>query len=229
MLPCWPAPCSAVLSAVIFTFDRPLCCQLILLICALQSTLPSQSPPKQNQGATAAARQPACRLDAAMAFAVGAQVQLELSLPSGAETAVGQVFAYDAATDRVVLSQPGSTPFHATLRVLKGTDVKSVVQIRPAPPGGGGPLPAVDLSRCREREEKAVRAAEVEAAKIGVGVGRTAQVMRCVLLGCRCRTQCQGRCGGGQHGPGRARGCVCAPRNLRMIVSCTGTASAQDC
>ncbi|KAL4458196.1 hypothetical protein ABPG75_013061 [Micractinium tetrahymenae] len=112
-----------------------------------------------------------------MAFAVGAQVQLELALPGGAETAVGQVFAYDAATDRVVLRQPGSTPFHSTLRVLKGTDVKSIVQIKSAPPGGAGPLPAVDLGRCREREEKAVRAAEAEAAKIGVGVGRTAQAI----------------------------------------------------
>lgn len=111
-----------------------------------------------------------------MAFAVGAQVQLELALPSGVETAVGQVFAYDAATDRVVLRQPGSTPFHSTLRVLKGADVKSVVQIKAAPPDEVGSLPPVDLSRCREREEKAVRAAEIEAAKIGIGVGRTAQV-----------------------------------------------------
>lgn len=113
-----------------------------------------------------------------MAFAVGAQVQLELALPSGTETAVGQVFAYDASTDRVVLRQPGSTPFHSILRVLKGADVTGVVQIKPAPTGGAGPLPAVDLSRCREREEKAVRAAEAEAAKIGVGVGRAAQVSR---------------------------------------------------
>ena len=104
---------------------------------------------------------------------LGAQVQLELQLPGGAETAEGQVYAYDAATDRLVLRQPGSTPFHSTLRVLKGQNVTRIVQLKPAS-GPPEPLPAVDLARCREREEKAVRAAE--AAKIGVGVGRHAQV-----------------------------------------------------
>ena len=109
-------------------------------------------------------------------YAVGAQVEVELSLPGGSETASGTVFAYDAASDRLVLRQPGSTPFHSTLRLLKGADVARVTQLKAAPPGGATPLPAVDLGRCREREEKAVRAAEAEAAKIGVGVGRTAQV-----------------------------------------------------
>ena len=110
--------------------------------------------------------------------AVGAQVELELALPGAAspERAAGQVFAYDAATDRLVLRQAGSTPFHSTLRILKGAHVTGVVQLK----DGGAPLepvPAVDVARCREREEKAVRAAEAEAAKIGVGVSRLAQVM----------------------------------------------------
>ena len=110
--------------------------------------------------------------------AVGAQVELELALPgaAGPERAAGQVFAYDAATDRLVLRQAGSTPFHSTLRILKGAHVTGVVQLK----DGGAPLeqlPAVDVARCREREEKAVRAAEAEAAKIGVGVSRLAQVM----------------------------------------------------
>lgn len=110
-----------------------------------------------------------------MAYAVGATVELELTLPGGTETASGVVFAYDAATDRLVLRQPGSTPFHSSLRILKGEHVTNILQLKPAA-GPAEPLPAVDLQRCREREEKAVRAAEAEAAKIGVGVTRQAQV-----------------------------------------------------
>ena len=116
-----------------------------------------------------------------MAFAVGASVQLELVMPGGAETTEGTVYAYDPATDRLVLRQPGSTPFHSTLRMLKGTNVTRVVQLTPAT-GEPDPLPAVDLGRCREREEKAVRAAEAEAAKIGVNVSRQAQVGRAACL-----------------------------------------------
>lgn len=108
-------------------------------------------------------------------YAVGAQVQLELALPGGTETAAGVVFAYDEATDRLVLRQPGSTPFHSTLRILKGEQITNILEMKPAA-GEPEPLPPVDLQRCREREEKAVRAAEVEAAKIGVGVSREAQV-----------------------------------------------------
>lgn len=126
----------------------------------------------------------------AAAYAVGAQVELELALPGGSETAAGQVFAYDAATDRLVLRQPGSTPFHSTLRILKGADVTRITQLKPAPPGGASPLSAVDLGRCREREEKAVRAAEAEAAKIGVGVGRTAQVSGAGIQGWASKLYC---------------------------------------
>ena len=39
------------------------------------------------------------------------------------------------------------------------------------------PLPPVDEKRSREREEKAVRAAELEAAKIGVGVTESGQAV----------------------------------------------------
>ncbi len=117
-----------------------------------------------------------------MAYAVGATVELELTLPGGTETASGVVFAYDAATDRLVLRQPGSTPFHSSLRILKGEHVTNILQLKPAA-GPAEPLPAVDLQRCREREDKAVRAAEAEAAKIGVGVTRQAQVGGCAVRG----------------------------------------------
>lgn len=137
-----------------------------------------------------------------MAYAVGATVELELTLPGGTETASGVVFAYDAATDRLVLRQPGSTPFHSSLRILKGEHVTNILQLKPAA-GPAEPLPAVDLQRCREREDKAVRAAEAEAAKIGVGVTRQAQVrtglswVGCALFGA-----------GGQWAAGRVGGWV---------------------
>ena len=109
---------------------------------------------------------------------VGRHVELQLQLPGAPpETAAGTVFAYDAATDRLVLRQSGSTPFPSTLRMVKGEHVTDLHFKDDAQPALE-PLPAVDLARCREREEKAVRAAEAEAAKIGVGVTRHAQVRR---------------------------------------------------
>lgn len=113
-------------------------------------------------------------------------MQLQLQLPGAApETAAGQVFAYDAATDRLVLRTPGSTPFHSCLRIVRGEHVTGLSFSREDEPPPEA-LPAVDLARCREREDKAVRAAEAEAAKIGVGVSRQAQVRRAPALGgCR--------------------------------------------
>ncbi len=109
---------------------------------------------------------------------VGAQVQLEVALPGGTgqEVAAGTVFAYDAATDRLVLRSPGSTPFHSSLRIIKGAHVTRIAQISAPAMDVPDPLPAVDLGRCREREDKAVRAAELEAAKIGTNVTHQAQV-----------------------------------------------------
>ncbi|GAB4815419.1 hypothetical protein N2152v2_002465 [Parachlorella kessleri] len=86
------------------------------------------------------------------------------------------------------LGEPGSTPFHHNLRMLKTTYVKAVLSAVPPSSPPTTQLPFVDMQRCRDREEKAIRAAEAEAHKIGVGVTREAQQIfdaLCKTMPCR--------------------------------------------
>lgn len=48
----------------------------------------------------------------------------ELSVTTQYEDIRGHVFAFDKSTNTVVLRQPGSTPFHSNLRVLKVNFIK---------------------------------------------------------------------------------------------------------
>ena len=48
----------------------------------------------------------------------------ELSVTTQSEDIRGQVFAFDKSTNTVVLRQPGSTPFHSNLRLLKVNFIK---------------------------------------------------------------------------------------------------------
>lgn len=48
----------------------------------------------------------------------------ELSVSTQTEDIRGHVFAFDKLTNTVVLRQPGSTPFHCNLRLLKVNFVK---------------------------------------------------------------------------------------------------------
>lgn len=69
----------------------------------------------------------------------------------------GEIFAYDKGSNCLVLVQPGSTPFHNNLRMLKTNFVKSVLSAVPPSSPPSTQLPFVDMQRCREREEKAIR------------------------------------------------------------------------
>lgn len=116
---------------------------------------------------------------------VGCHVKLSTVLDEEVE---GEIFALDTNTNCLVLVQPGSTPFHNTLRLLKLNFLKAVVSSEPPSNPPSTQLPYVDMQRCRDREEKAIRAAEMEANKIGVGVTRQAQQIfdaLCKTLPCR--------------------------------------------
>ena len=76
----------------------------------------------------------------------------------------------------IVLQQPGSTPFHTTLRIIKQDYIESVSECT-IPDEDPVEPPIVDERRSREREEKAVRAAELDAAKIGIDVTEEAQAV----------------------------------------------------
>eukprot|EP00887_Chlorella_sp_A99_P006198 scaffold3.g6198.t1 len=104
-------------------------------------------------------------------FGLGAHVQLETV---GGEVLAGTVFAHDGAC--VVLQQPGSSPFHSNVVLLKEACVHPP-SVRATPPAGpvDARLPVVDPKRGAERERKAVAAAQAEAAKIGEGVSAEAQ------------------------------------------------------
>lgn len=48
----------------------------------------------------------------------------ELAVSTQSEDIRGHVFAFDKLTNTVVLRQPGSTPFHSNLRLLKVNFIK---------------------------------------------------------------------------------------------------------
>lgn len=107
---------------------------------------------------------------AATDFPVGCAV----SVVTQGEEVQGEVFAFDSASDTVLIHQQGSTPFHSNLRFLKVAYLKSV-QTGASPGRPVAPLPTVDAQRCKDREVKALQAAQAEAAKTGVGVSNEAQ------------------------------------------------------
>jgi len=74
-----------------------------------------------------------------------------------------------------VLREQGSTPFHHNVRILNCEYIASVTEDTPPATPFSDELPEVDTERCSARYAKALRTAEVDAAKIGVGVTKEAQ------------------------------------------------------
>jgi protein LSM12 len=87
----------------------------------------------------------------------------------------GEVFAYDNGSKTLVLREQGSTPFHHNVRILNCEYIASVTEDTPPATPFSDELPEVDTERCSARYAKALRTAEVDAAKIGVGVTKEAQ------------------------------------------------------
>ncbi|KAI8474438.1 MAG: anticodon-binding domain-containing protein [Monoraphidium minutum] len=105
-------------------------------------------------------------------WAIGCKVTIRTIFD---EEVTGTVFAYDGATQSLVLQQNGSHGGVNNLRLYAKAAIKELLS---AEPPGSPPdlfLPAVDKERTRQREEKALRQAEADLAKVGVGVTKEAQ------------------------------------------------------
>lgn len=105
-------------------------------------------------------------------WAIGCHVRLTTVLD---EEVAGTIFAYDAATQSLMLKQPGSHGGVSNLRLLKASAIKAVHEARPAREAPDLRLPHVDKDRARQREDKALKQAEADLSKVGVGVTVEAQ------------------------------------------------------
>lgn len=101
-------------------------------------------------------------------------VGCNVTVQTKTEKVQGEIFAYDKGSNTVLIRQQGSTPFHSNLRLLKVSYIKGVDSVS-SPAQTMEPLPLVDMQRCRDRESKALQAAQAEAAKTGIGVSSEAQ------------------------------------------------------
>lgn len=107
-------------------------------------------------------------------LAAGCSVTLVTTL---GEEISGTIFAFDQQTNCLLLQQEGSHSGVSTLRFLKTNYVKEVTSATKPDGPVESKLPYVDLQRAREREEKALKQAEVNASKIGLGVTKEAQAI----------------------------------------------------
>jgi hypothetical protein len=92
----------------------------------------------------------------------------------------GVVFGRLATQDHqvLILQQPGSTPFQANFRILKKEQIIAVSDLQKPKDGWNlETLPTVDVKRGQEREERAIHAAELDMAKIGVDVTAEGQAI----------------------------------------------------
>lgn len=91
----------------------------------------------------------------------------------------GSVFGGNGGDDGVViLRRPGISPYSHGITIIKRKNIEKVVESN-APANvvaaSDEQLPEVDARRMQEKEERAVKAAQLEAAKIGIGVTEKAQ------------------------------------------------------
>lgn len=91
----------------------------------------------------------------------------------------GEVFGGDFKEDGsvLVLRQPGSTRFHSKIVIVKYQDPAEVMNYERYRSHSLDRLPAVDIARCRLREQHAVQAAELDAARINVDATEEGQTI----------------------------------------------------
>lgn len=105
---------------------------------------------------------------------IGAKVTLRTLL---GETITGELFAFDKTTNCVVIQEKSDDKKPGCVRILKANFIKEMVeaQERPVDVELDMKLPPIDIARCQAREAAALKSAEEEAKKIGVGVSEVAQ------------------------------------------------------
>jgi len=101
---------------------------------------------------------------------VGAKLKLRTLL---GEDVAGELFAYDKVTGMLVIQEKGESK--GNMRLLKANSIKEVEILEKLAEPAELKLPAVDLRRLQAREAAALKAAEDEAKRIGVGVSELAQ------------------------------------------------------
>ncbi len=105
---------------------------------------------------------------------LGSEVRLRTTL--GDEVA-GTVFAYDAPAEVLLLKEAGAHNGVSNLRLLATSQVAETLSERKPVGPVDLELPVVDEDRCRRREEKALRLAEQDYDRVGVGVSKEAQAI----------------------------------------------------
>lgn len=82
----------------------------------------------------------------------------------------GEVFGGDFREDGsvMILRQPGNTRFRNKILIVKYETPLEVINYERCHSNALDRLPAVDIARCRSREQHAVRAAEADAARINI-------------------------------------------------------------
>jgi hypothetical protein len=104
----------------------------------------------------------------------GARVQLRTKQ---GEEITATVFEYQPASGTLLLKERGAHNGVVNLRLLNADFVEAMLRCEPPQEPFDLELPPVDLERCKRREEKALRQAEAEYERVGVGVSKEAQAI----------------------------------------------------
>lgn len=120
-------------------------------------------------------------------WTVGADIALQTTL---GEEISATIFAYDAPSDMLLLKEKGSHNGVCNLRLLSGSCVATVISEQQPKGPVDLLLPEVDTERSKKREEKALKQAEADYDRVGVGVSKEAQAIfeaLCKTLPCHWR------------------------------------------
>lgn len=120
-------------------------------------------------------------------WTVGADIALQTTL---GEEISATIFAYDAPSDMLLLKEKGSHNGVCNLRLLSGSCVATVISEQQPKSPVDLLLPEVDTERSKKREEKALKQAEADYDRVGVGVSKEAQAIfeaLCKTLPCHWR------------------------------------------